>query len=525
MSKQALNRDRSSVSLLPTAPIYPWFAIGIAVLLVLSLAFRFWGLERFNTLVFDEIYYAKFAQNYLSQTPFFDGHPPLSKYLIALSMALGKVFPFPQEPVNAMLGVPYASWNYRWLNALLGSVIPIVILGLTYSLTQRRTTALIAGGLAFLDGMLLVESRYALNNIHLLLFGLLGLWALLLSLDRGVLGRLLWLGLSGVCFGLATSIKWNGLWFLLAAYGVWSIGCVVQRVAPTILQPPVADSERATSRGVPPPNQSAIAKLAQFNPWQIATFLGILPTLSTLTYIVVWIPHLKLNAKQGFWQDFWNLQVEILDYHQRVGNSVEIHRYCSNWYSWFAMWRPVAYFYKITDRTAPTPGDYAVPPVTTDQVIYDVHSIGNPFLWWFSTIAIAVAIAVLVWIAVQYASHHLAARSGSLTARSFRLPLSSLDRGVILFVVVGYLANLLPWTRVTRCTFLYHYMGASVFALIMLAWLCDRWLRSEQVYLRRFAIGVLTIITIAFLFWLPLYLGLPLSPDEFKLRMWLQSWI
>jgi dolichyl-phosphate-mannose--protein O-mannosyl transferase len=27
------------------------------------------------------------------------------------------------------------------------------------------------------------------------------------------------------------------------------------------------------------------------------------------------------------------------------------------------------------------------------------------------------------------------------------------------------------------------------------------------------------------LYWMPLYLGLPLSPDQWKLRMWLPSWI
>ncbi|MGB3636488.1 MAG: phospholipid carrier-dependent glycosyltransferase, partial [Rivularia sp. (in: cyanobacteria)] len=47
---------------------FSWFKIGMIAVFLLSLALRFWGLGRFNTLVFDEVYYAKFAQNYLTQT-------------------------------------------------------------------------------------------------------------------------------------------------------------------------------------------------------------------------------------------------------------------------------------------------------------------------------------------------------------------------------------------------------------------------------------------------------------------------
>ena len=41
---------------------YHWGMLGI---FLISLVLRFWGLERFNTLVFDEVYYAKYANYYL----------------------------------------------------------------------------------------------------------------------------------------------------------------------------------------------------------------------------------------------------------------------------------------------------------------------------------------------------------------------------------------------------------------------------------------------------------------------------
>ncbi|GAB4339769.1 MAG: phospholipid carrier-dependent glycosyltransferase [Leptolyngbyaceae cyanobacterium] len=508
-------------------PSLPWFPLGILALLIVSLGLRFWGLGRFNTLVFDEVYYAKFAYNYLSNTPFFDGHPPLSKYLIAIAMGLGSQVPTPQTAMNGLTGGLFAPWMYRWLNALTGSFMPLVILGIAYQLTHRRRYALIAGWFAALDGLFLVESRYALNNVYLVIFGLLGLWFLLLALNSAPsLSQSGWLVLSGISFGASASIKWNGLWFLLGAYSLWIVAQGIQWFQ---TRHPIA-----TTSAVPEFSPAEIPKDGRYSPlqrlhrlrwWQVGLYWGLVPAL---TYILEWIPHLKLNAKQGFWSDFWALQVEILQYHERVGNGPKIHPYCSSWYSWLFMWRPVAYFYKVTGKGDPLPTEATLPPTTAEKVVYDVHAMGNPFLWWFSTIAIFTVLAVLGWLAFQAISNWLVAHTSQTIpppAISPHLPFSPCERWLMLFLAINYLANLLPWVKVTRCTFLYHYMGASVFATMAIAWLVDRWLSSRQPYLRQMGMTIIAIVAIAFLFWLPVYLGLPLSPEGFKLRMWLPSWV
>ena len=165
------------------------FTAILLVIFVLSLALRFWGLERFNTFVFDEVYYADFAENYLSRTPFFNAHPPLSQYLIAIGIAIGEKLPFGTGVVNDLTGTVLKTWSYRWLNALTGSFIPLVVAGLAYQLTKRDRLALIAGLLSALDGLFLVESRYALNNVYLVLFGLLGQVCFVVAARRGSWGR------------------------------------------------------------------------------------------------------------------------------------------------------------------------------------------------------------------------------------------------------------------------------------------------------------------------------------------------
>ncbi|MCC5618482.1 phospholipid carrier-dependent glycosyltransferase, partial [Nostoc sp. CHAB 5836] len=144
-----------------------WLRIGLLGIFIFSLALRFWGLERFNTLVFDEVYFAKFGNNYLTHTPFFNAHPPLSQYMIAIGIWIGSHIPFWHDTVNGLTGSLRSPWTYRWLNALTGSFIPLVVAAIAYQLSYRRSFALLAGLFTACDGMFLVESRYALSNIYI----------------------------------------------------------------------------------------------------------------------------------------------------------------------------------------------------------------------------------------------------------------------------------------------------------------------------------------------------------------------
>lgn len=510
---------------------FPWFGASLLGIWLFSLGLRLWGLGRFNTLVFDEVYYAKFAHNYLTQTPFFDGHPPLSKYLIAIAMWLGDQVPLGQTQKNGLTGGLYAPWMYRWLNAVTGSLMPLVIAGIALQLLRRRSYAVIAALLAAWDGLFLVESRYALNNIYLVIFGLLGWWCLLLALDCQPeretaieitrLHRAGWLTLAGLGFGLSVAIKWNGLWFLLGAYGMWGLaqGCSRLPSSHQVYPEKAGDDTKESASGAIAPLDSPLQRLTQIRVWQVGLYLGLIPFLS---YALTWIPHLRLNAKAGYWVDFWTLQFEILNYHSRVGSGPNVHPYCSSWYSWLLMWRPVAYFYRVTGWGDPLPTEQVLPPTTPDKVIYDVHAMGNPILWWFST----VAIAMVLLLAIAMVGQQLwPKRPRSAEAIAAAWGLNSAERWFVFFLAVNYLANLLPWVRVTRCIFLYHYMGALVFASLALAWLLDRWLESDRPYLRYLGMSILVLGGLAFLYWLPIYLGLPLTPDSFRRIMWLPSWV
>lgn len=474
----------------------PWFGIGLTAIFLLSVALRFWKLGQFNTLVFDEVYYAKFANNYLTGTHFFNAHPPLSQYIIAIGIWIGSHLPIGQDTVNSFTGSLRSTWSYRWLNASTGSFIPLVIAALAYQLNRRKGFALIAALFAAVDGLFLVESRYALNNVYLDIFGLLGQLCFLIGLGQQKQRRWVSLALSGVFFGASACIKWNGLWFLLGVYMVWVAAWVMQWMRSRLKS---QDLEIKTGKLFKTPLQN----LTQLNVFHILWNFAIIPVLA---YSLLWIPHLQMNPTPGF----WDAQKEILEFHEKIGDGPKVHPYCSKWYSWLLMWRPVAYFYQTARNTTEQVPAYPPLPGGVGQVVYDVHAIGNPFLWWLSTAAIFLLVLLLAIRLIEGVGWKFAPTPHTWIA---------------LYLVLNWLANLLPWVRVTRCTFLYHYMGASVFSGLALAWLVDRWLHSKQLHYRSAGITVIFVVLLAFVFWLPIYLGLPISAQGYQMRMWFSSWI
>ncbi|MFM7580796.1 MAG: dolichyl-phosphate-mannose--protein O-mannosyl transferase, partial [Microcystaceae cyanobacterium] len=94
-----------------------------------------------------------------------------------------------------------------------------------------------------------------------------------------------------------------------------------------------------------------------------------------------------------------------------------------------------------------------------------------------------------------------------------------------LYIGVNYLANLLPWLKISRCTFFYHYMAAYLFSWFALALIIEQLLNAPKAFSRQVGWGVLLLITLGFIYWLPIFLGLPLTSQAFYLRMLFKSWI
>lgn len=440
---------------------------GMICVFAISIVLRFWGLGRFNSFVFDEVYYAKFANNYLTNTKFFNSHPPLSQYLIAIGIWIGDRLPIGRDNMNMLTGSLHSTFSYRWMNALFGSLLLPVVAALAYQLSQRMSYAFLAALFISLDGLFLIESRYALNNIYLVFFGLLGQLLVLIASRQSGNRRLLLTIAAGMSFGASIACKWNGLWFLLGIYILLILAKLWQLVK--------SESQQAAN------TNSLLDRLAKIPVLEIINSFVIVPLV---TYSLLWIPHLIQNPQPNFFDVQWM----ILNYHEQIGNGAKVHPYCANWYTWPLLMRPLAYYFL----------EYK------PSYYYDVHAMGNPLLWWLALAAIFGSI----WLIIK----------------NFSLaPIRELniDRMTVpLFMVTNYAANLLPWVKVTRCLYIYHYMGAVLFAIMGLAWLVDLGLRSSSKLWQ--AVGLTTIFGVAatFVFWLPIFLGLSIEKTDLAYRLW-----
>ena len=421
--------------------------------------------------MFDEVYFVKFAQAYLTGTPQFDAHPPLGKYLIAAGIWLSTHVPFVSWPfataVNPDTGL--SPFSYRWMTALVGSCIPVLVMAIAHTLSdctreypaKRQTFVLLSGFFVAIDGLFITESRYALLNVYMVFFGLLGHWLWLraaLWTEAGERARASgYRLLAGIALGGAIAVKWNGLGYWLSLF-LWDI----------LRQSPWQMKGRSLRRYL-------LKRLL---------YGGLIPAL---TYWLLWQPHLSLTG-----ESLLQIHAQVLTFHQQL--AALGHPACSKWYTWPLLVKPIAYWYE-----------------TVGTQTFTVNNLGNPTLWWLSSAAVLLLLLKQVIVILK-----------NLRSKA-AFPASS---HIGTYLLVSYVANWLPWIAVERCTFIYLYMPAAIFSFMVLAWRLSGWLqRFEDRVSRTVGVAMVGIIILAFLFWLPLSLGSPLSSESLQLRWWLRSWI
>ena len=425
---------------------------GICLIFALGITLRFIGLNQINEPIFDEIFYPQYGLMYLQGKEFFYAHPPFANYLYSLAIWLYSLTPlFEAESLDKVNFYEMSVISYRWLNALIGSLLIPVIYGISNLLYKNRFFALLAALFIAIEGSLIVDSRTALANMFLLFFGFSSIYFLLKFLNKNSQSSILFI--AAFFMGITVSIKWNGLGFLFI-----SILCIIQ-------------SEKLSKKNM-----------------VVKSLISYLFVTSSL-YIFFFLPDLLLNTQYGFVEK----HQQMFGYHNTMVSSNE-HPYCSEWFSWPILIKPIAYYFSQ---------EY----FSGIQWFTNVHLLPNPFLNWLSFLAIAIVI-------VCYSSSVLKHRLIENGSQKISLVLS-----------VGFLINLLPWSMVDRCLFLYHYQPSYIFAILALAFLLSKLLEKNGALSKVFPILIISVVMVAFLYWLPIQLGFEIPDYEFYRRMWFDSWI
>jgi hypothetical protein len=189
-----------------------------------------------------------------------------------------------------------------------------------------------------------------------------------------------------------------------------------------------------------------------------------------VVYGLSYLPYLQLGHEwavgggPGYGWSLDELHAQMFGYHF---NLTAGHDSASPWWSWPLALKPTWFF-----------GGTAY---DADQIAV-IYNGGNPILFWAGIPAV-VTIGVLAW--------------------KRRSP-------ALVLLVAAFAFQYVPWIRIERATFAYHYLTAVIFAMVAVAYVVDELLRRPA--WRDIAVGYLALVVVAGILVFPLNTALAM-PD------------
>jgi len=150
------------------------------------------------------------------------------------------------------------------------------------------------------------------------------------------------------------------------------------------------------------------------------------------------------------------------------------HPNASKWSEWPLGEKPIWYWVKYLDGK-----------------VANIYFIGNPLTWWIVLISVLSGLFLI-------------------TLKRFRKRLSPL----IYFLIFSYFINLIPFIFVSRVSFLYHYLPALTFGILILVFLYDKLFKKISNF---FYFGFLVAVFLIFLFLAPITYGFPISSNFYQI--------
>ena len=348
--------------------------------------------------------------------------------------------------------------GWRCMGALFG----VAMLPLMWDLLRRMfrddRVALCGAALLACDFMHLTQTRIATIDSFATFFILL----MYLFLYRYFTeGKLRHLAACGVTFGIGAATKWTCLYAGAGLGVLWALHWVFSGV-------------RAHRAG----DGRRYARRLLGNIGFCLVFFVLVPGM---IYYASYYPYGAARGLHGAGMYFTREYAAIVLENQRFmftyhSGLVATHPYSSRWWQWLLDLRPILYYLSYGDGTVSTIGAFV-----------------NPLLCWGGLLALPV-LAYRAW---------------------------KRDR-TALFILVGYLAQVLPWVFISRLTFEYHYFAATLFLVLALGYVFDR-LRQRGYF------GIVYAFTAAsgalFALFYPVLTGVTVSRSyAWNVLKWLPDW-
>ena len=409
----------------------------------------------YNSTYFDEIYHARTALEHLRGTaPYETSHPPLGKLLMSVGVAIFGMTPF--------------GWR------IAGTVAGILMLPAMYvlgkQLTKRTDMAFAAMTMMALDCMHLTQTRIATIDSFPVLFIILSYLFMARFMQRDIVmtpvKKLLPdLALSGLFMGCGIASKWIGVYAGagLAVLYFWTCARHLRLSAQS------AEILAEDKDGSCTDEETAMLRRRDTESWKRILILCLwcvlfFVAIPVAIYLLSYIPYFAYARKDGV-MDFirlvLNAQEGMFNYHSTPGLGMD-HPFYSPWYEWPLIKRPMY---------------YAMAQFLPEGISLSIFCFGNPAVWLTGLAGIAAVLAVGL-------RRHCYALEGS-----DRMMHVASDNWSIApaFVLIGLLAQFLPWVIVPRGTYIYHYFASVPFlilgTMLLLHWVSSRFPRSGRAVL------------------------------------------
>jgi dolichyl-phosphate-mannose--protein O-mannosyl transferase len=189
--------------------------LAVIGLLLFAFTIRVVGISFPAQTVFDEGVSVMMASKIVDHQGIFDIHPPLTHLIDA---AFLRPHELPHENLGHF-GAEFGGFPYerlRMIRVIVGTLLVGIVFGIAYLLYRRISLAIIPAWIVAIDPALIVHSRLILPDMVLLFLGFAGIFLFLLAQSQQN-KKYMYAGfvMSALCFGLALSVKWTALGFLL----------------------------------------------------------------------------------------------------------------------------------------------------------------------------------------------------------------------------------------------------------------------------------------------------------------------
>lgn len=452
-----------------------WPAKVFGGLLVFALVSRVYNLGYPSGYYFDEVYHAMTAKLVARNDPrayeWTHGdtiepatyvewlHPPMAKYAQAATLLIAGE--------NAL--------GWRLSSAIFGVGVIAMTAALAQRLFKKPWVSVLAAGLAALDGLLLTQSRIAMNDIHVVFGFLVSLYAYVWYRQSPRYWRLL---LVGMAIGVTIATKWSGM-FVWASIGLFELGA---------LGVALCSYQRVTRRN--------------WSRWFLTASKQVLIRFLLLILLPLFVYVFSYAQMFSHHKDipyFIELHRQIFYYQFHLDAT---HPYQSRPLQWVIDARPVWYFVEYFPNNTRA----------------DIYNTGNPFIFFGGAVAALATIAMLfnkgyVWLKsgrVKVSLHNAGFRHhGSLMLSSMKAPPKTYFS--LAFILVTYLMCWVPWLFSPRIMFFYHYAPAIPLLTILTAyWWWYGWERGGRNTKLLLALYLLLSV-VFFCLWYPHWVGIPVQ--------------